>query len=184
MSLGIATNGLLVGDNAALEEQVDEVVAVAAEQGFSFYIASGTIQRGWLKVMNGDVAEGMSLLRSGSTAYRAIGQEAWMPYFIALLAGACEIAGQVEEGLALLDDALQIAKRTGERWFAAELNRRKGELMLRQGQSEPGTLSPSPEHRPGAGGQALGTARRREPGPARPRPGSPRRSPRSAGAGL
>jgi predicted ATPase len=136
MSLGIATIGLLVRDNAALDEQVDEVVAVAAEQGFPHYIASGTIHRGWLKVMNGDVAEGMSLLRSGSTAYRAIGQEAWMPYFMALLAGACEIAGQVEEGLALLDDALQIAKRTGERWFAAELNRRKGELMLRQGQSE------------------------------------------------
>jgi predicted ATPase len=136
MSLGIAAIALLVGDNAALDEQVDEVVAVATEQGFSLYIASGTILRGWLKVMNGDVAEGMSLLRSGSTAYRAVGQEAWMPYFIALLAGACEIAGQVEEGLALLDDALQIAKRTGERWFAAELNRHKGELMLRQGQFE------------------------------------------------
>jgi predicted ATPase len=38
--------------------------------------------------------------------------------------------------LALLDDALQIAERTGERWFAAELNRHKGELLLRQGHSE------------------------------------------------
>ena len=59
-----------------------------------------------------------------------------MPQNIALLAGACEIAGQVEEALALLDDALQIVERTGERWFAAELNRHKGRLLLRQGHSE------------------------------------------------
>jgi predicted ATPase len=36
-----------------------------------------------------------------------------------------------------LDDALQIVERTGERWFEAELNRQKGELLQRQGQSEP-----------------------------------------------
>jgi predicted ATPase len=35
-----------------------------------------------------------------------------------------------------LDDALQITDRTGERWFAAELNRHKGQLLLRQGHSE------------------------------------------------
>jgi predicted negative regulator of RcsB-dependent stress response len=37
-----------------------------------------------------------------------------------------------------LDDALQSVERTGERWFAAELNRHKGKLLLRQGQSEAG----------------------------------------------
>ena len=58
------------------------------------------------------------------------------PQFIALLAAACEIAGQVEEGLTLLDDALQIVEKTGERWFAAELNRQKGRLLLRRGRTE------------------------------------------------
>src|SRR6266404_3503401 len=50
--------------------------------------------------------------------------------------GACEIAGQIEESLTLLDNALQIVERTGERWFAAELNRHKGQLLERQGHSE------------------------------------------------
>ena len=45
------------------------------------------------------------------------------------------IAGQAEEALALLNDALQLVERTGERWFAAELNRHKGQLLLRQGHS-------------------------------------------------
>ena len=35
-----------------------------------------------------------------------------------------------------MDDALQIVERTGQRWFAAELNRHKGQLLLRQGHSE------------------------------------------------
>jgi predicted ATPase len=36
----------------------------------------------------------------------------------------------------LLDEALQIVERTGERFFAAELNRHKGQLLMRQGHSE------------------------------------------------
>jgi len=75
-------------------------------------------------------------LRHGLSAFRATGAQAWVPYLIALLAGACKIAGQVEEGLTLLDDAMQIAERTGERWFEAELYRHKGQLLLRQGRTQ------------------------------------------------
>src|SRR5207245_2190337 len=53
----------LVGDNAALDEWADQLVAVTMEQGFPFWRAQGTIYRGWVKVKNGEVAEGISLLR-------------------------------------------------------------------------------------------------------------------------
>jgi class 3 adenylate cyclase/predicted ATPase len=126
----------LVGENSALDEPAGQLVEVATEQGFPFYRALGTISRGWVTVRNGDVAEGMSLLRSGSAAFRATGAELWLPYHIALRARACEIAGQIEEASALLDEALQIVKRTGERWFAAELYRHEGQLLLQQGHAE------------------------------------------------
>ena len=122
----------LIGDDAALDEWADQLVAVATEQGFPFRCAMATISRGWVKVRNGDAAEGMLLLRSGLAAYRATGAEVWVPHFVALLAGACEIAGQIEESLTLLDEAFQIVERTGERWFEAELYRRKGQLLLKQ----------------------------------------------------
>jgi len=136
-TLGSATGLLsLVGDDAALGERVDQLVAVTTEHGFAHWRALGTIYRGWVKVKNADVAEGISLMRSGSSAYLATGApELSMPSHI-LLARACEIAGQVEEAFTLLDDALQIAARTGERWFAAELYRHRGQLLLRQGHSE------------------------------------------------
>jgi predicted ATPase len=126
----------LVGDNAGLGEWADQLVAVTTEQGFPFWRALGTIFRGWVKTKNGDVTEGVSLLRSGSTAYRATGAGVWIPYQIVLLARACEIAGQVDEAVTLSDEALQIVEKTGERWFEAELNRHKGQLLLRQGHTE------------------------------------------------
>ena len=126
----------LIGDTAVLGERVDQLVALATEQGFPFWRAQGTIYRGWVKVKNGDVTEGISLLRNGSAAYRATGAELWMPHHLGLMASACEIAGQVEEAVILLDEALHIVKRTGERWFEAELNRQKGQLLLRQGYFE------------------------------------------------
>jgi predicted ATPase len=75
----------------------------------------------------------MSLLRSGLTAVRATGVEMWMSHFTALLARACETAGQIEEGLSLFDEALQIVDKTGERWFAAELNRHKASWCCGKG---------------------------------------------------
>jgi predicted ATPase len=126
----------LVGDNAALDEQADELVAVATEQGFPYWRAVGDIFRGWAKAKNGDLTEGISILRSGSTTFRATGAEVYVPHHTALLAGVYEIAGQINEAVTLLDDALQMVERTGELWFAAELNRHKGWLLLNQGHSE------------------------------------------------
>jgi len=127
----------LAGDNAAaLNERADELVAVATDQGFALWGALGALYRGWAKTERGDAVEGISLIRSGLATYRATGTELWMPFFTALLAKACEIAGQIEEAATLVGEALQIIERTGERWYAAELYRHKGRLLLRQGYAE------------------------------------------------
>jgi predicted ATPase len=112
------------------------MIAIATEQDFAFWRAYGMICCGWIKVKNGDGAEGISLLRTGLAAYRATGGETYMPHHIDLLARACEIAGQLDEPVTLLDEALQIVERTGERWYEAELYRHKGQLLLRQGHIE------------------------------------------------
>jgi predicted ATPase len=126
----------LVGNYVALDSRANQLVTLATEQGFPYWRAMGTIYRGWVKVKNGDLAEGMCLLRSGLTAYCATEAELLVPYYNALLARACESAGQLEESLALLDEVFQIVERTGERWFAAELNRHKGQQLLQQGYVE------------------------------------------------
>jgi predicted ATPase/class 3 adenylate cyclase len=137
LSLSLGTLPLsLVGDNAALDDRAAQLVAVATEQGFPVWRAMGTVHRGWVMIKTGDLTRGISLLRSGWAAYRATGTDMWTPYNTALLARACDFAGQIEEALTLLDDALQIVERTGQRWFAAELNRHQGRLLLKQGHTE------------------------------------------------
>jgi len=137
VSLAIGTRlQSLFGDDAALDEWTGELVTVAAEQGFLHWSAMAPIYRGWVKVKSGEVTEGVHLLRRGLDAFRATGTKVHVPYFTALLAAACDIAGHIEEASTLLDDALQMVDRTGERWFAAELNRLKGQLLLRQGRTE------------------------------------------------
>jgi class 3 adenylate cyclase/predicted ATPase len=126
----------LIGDNTALDKQTDQLVAVAIEHDFAFHHLWGTIYRGWVKVENGDVAEGISLLRSSSTALRATGSEAMVPLPFVLLARACQIEGQTEAAVTALDDGLQVVERTGVCWLAAELNRYKGQLLLWQGHAE------------------------------------------------
>jgi class 3 adenylate cyclase/predicted ATPase/DNA polymerase III delta prime subunit len=122
---------LLLGDNAALGELAGQLIAISTEQSFAYWRALGEVYGGWVRVKDGDVAEGLRLIRSGSTAYRATGALAWLPFHLGLLARACEIAGQVGEAVALLDDALQTVESTGERLLEAELHRHRGELLLR-----------------------------------------------------
>ena len=124
---------ILIGDTAA---RADQLASVAGEQGFAHWRGVGAIYRGWAKVNDGDVADGLPLMRSGTAAFRATGAELWTPHFIALLADAHEIAGQLEEALILLDNALEVVERIGERWLEAELHRNKGQLLLRQEHTE------------------------------------------------
>jgi len=126
----------LAGDHAALDRCATPLMEIASDQGFPFYRALATIYIGWSKVLGGEIEKGLSLLRTGISAHDATGVETQISFYVALSAKAYEIAGQVDEALSLADDALQIAERIGERWFAAELYRHKGQLLARRGDAE------------------------------------------------
>jgi len=63
---------------------------------------------------------------------RAAGVDQGLPYWLALLAEAYGTSAQTEEGLALLSEALLVADKAGGRYWAAELYRLKGVLLLHQ----------------------------------------------------
>ena len=125
-----------IRDLSTSAELTEEAIAIATELGFPHWRAQGTIFRGWARFRNGDVTDGMALLRSGLGSYRAAGAEQWVTCYLTLMARACGMIGQFQEGLALLDEASQIVERTGERVYAADLNQQKGELLLRQGHTD------------------------------------------------
>ena len=91
------------------------------------------MHQGWIRTQNGQVPEGISLLRNGLAARRADGEGMWSTHYLALLARASEIAAQNEEALRLLEETMQLVEKTGVRWLAAEFSRHKGEMFQRQG---------------------------------------------------
>ena len=116
----------------AVRERAEALMTLSDEQGFPYWLAFGTILRGWALTLQKEGAEGIEQMRQGLAAQRATGAEIDQPYFLFLLAEADEKAGQTQEGLTVLNEALDMVNATEERYWEAELLRRKGELLLMQ----------------------------------------------------
>jgi predicted ATPase len=114
------------------QERAEAVMALSAEQGFPDWLAWGTMMRGWALAEQGQEEEGITQIRQGLAAYRAIGGETMGSYFLALVAEAYGQVGQSEEGFTVLAEALAVVDRTGERFYEAELYRIKGTLTLQK----------------------------------------------------
>ena len=116
----------------AAQERAEKVMALCSEQRFPYFLAWGTILQGWALAAQGQGGAGIAQMRQGLAAHRATGAEEHRPFFLALLAEAHGRAGQVEEGLSVLTEALAAVNKTGERVYEAELYRLKGELLQKQ----------------------------------------------------
>jgi len=74
-------------------------------------------------------------IQEGLAASRATGSGLWRPHFLCLLAEACLEAGRLDDGLSALTEALAAADEHENRHHEAEIHRLKGELLLKQDDS-------------------------------------------------
>ena len=108
------------------QERAEAAITLCSEQGFAFFSAMGTIDRGGALAEQGRGEEGIAQMGQGLAVYQGTGAELFRPYGLALLAEAYGQVGQVEEGLSVLAEALAAVEKTGERMWEAELYRLKG----------------------------------------------------------
>jgi class 3 adenylate cyclase/predicted ATPase len=109
---------------------LQELTALGNEQRFPHYVAAANIMRGHVIAAGGETTEGVKLAQQGFADMLSTGLIWNQTYFLGLMAQSCERAGQIDEASALLARALEMADRTGERWFEAELHRYKGEWLV------------------------------------------------------
>jgi predicted ATPase len=114
-------------------ELAESLIAQACEYGLVAWSAIGTSLRGLALVELGYRSEGITQIRHSFAAHGETGSEIARLHFRSLLAEALMKDNQVEESLALVDDALGAALRIGGYHFLAELYRLKGELRLKLG---------------------------------------------------
>jgi predicted ATPase len=146
LSLTMATVAVLQHmrrEGATALEHVQASVVLSTEHGFPYLRAVGTVLQGWGLACAGQVEAGLAQMHQGLAALRATGAELFRPYLLALLATVCGDNGQIETGLGALEEALDAAERHAERFYAAELYRLQGELLLRRCAEADGTLTPT-----------------------------------------
>jgi len=91
---------------------------------------------GWARAERGEVEEGIVQMRCGLDSWRSTGHVVYFPGHLALIADASGRCGQVEEGLALVQEAIDLMEKGGERMWEAEVHRIKGELLKSGRESE------------------------------------------------
>ncbi len=126
----------LLREGPAAERQTEAALAVAVEGGFPYFLSWGLVLRGWALAEQGQTGEGIVRIRDGLAALRASGLELWRSYGLSLLAETCGAAGRLDEAMAALAEALAVVQVNTEHWWEAELYRLKGELLLKQEQSD------------------------------------------------
>jgi pentatricopeptide repeat protein len=126
----------LRGEVQAVQEWAEATIALATRRGFPYQIGVGTLLRGWALTVHGDYEAGLAQLREGLAACQATGSYIEHPYFLALLAEGYGQAGQFEEGLEVLDEALEMGGHSQTFFFEPELLRLKGSLLLQTAERE------------------------------------------------
>jgi predicted ATPase len=115
----------------------NEYVALADEHGFPHWAAYGRIVQGWVAAHNGDTTAGIALIREGLARTEATGSRNYYPFHLGLFAEALALAGEIDEGLAVLDQALANSAAYGQKGTDAELHRLRGELTRQLPRPDP-----------------------------------------------
>jgi predicted ATPase len=119
----------------AAQEAAEGVIALSGEHGFTEFLAYATTLRGWAMARQGRNEEGIAQTQEGLAALRAAGAELGRPHFLCLLAEACMETGRLYDGLGALTEALAAVDEHGHHAAEAEIHGLKGELLLKQDDS-------------------------------------------------
>jgi|GEM_PF-515284 len=110
----------------------DELVALAAEESFPFWLAGGRILRGWCFAKRQQFDEAIVDLAEGADAWKRTGARVMEPYWLGLQAEVRSLLGDHYTATQLFDKADAVAACNGEYWERPELLRFRAEALLRR----------------------------------------------------
>jgi predicted ATPase len=118
-------------------EAAEALIDLSRKHGFAFWRAVGGYDRARALAELGHVQEGIAGMRAVVDASRPTGEVPTLAWRLTWLAEAHGKAGQVDEGLALVAEALELNKKSGERAFGPAAHHSvKGDLLLARSPSD------------------------------------------------
>jgi predicted ATPase len=118
-----------------VRDRAERLLHLVDEHEFPIWRALGICLLGAANTAMGQVEEGLAKVRQGVDLYQGLKTPpVFWPMLRALEAGAYAQAGRVDDGLAMVDEALEIASRGSRSTMLPEFQLLKGDLLLALGQ--------------------------------------------------
>ncbi len=135
LSLAIALfqNGLVHferGEFDRMAERIGELVRLAEQLGFPFWLGVGSFFQGIARVESGTGEAGMAQMQQAVVDLAGLGNGLGAPAFLLVLATALWKVGRHDEALGTLDLGLAQAEMTSQHYVDGELHRLRGEILL------------------------------------------------------
>jgi predicted ATPase len=123
-------------ETATLPVVLRENQRLAREHGYNARDTITSLQQAQLDIYEGRLEQGIQLMGKSLATWQAAGGALPVPYYLGVLAEVYGNAGQVEEGLTVLAEALALDQTGGIRFNEAGLYRLKGELILQRARQQ------------------------------------------------
>ena len=119
------------GETEKVQTLAEAAFNIALEYDYAQWLGMSVMLQGWVKAQRGEHQAGIAQIQQGLAGWRASGSRLSMPHNLLLLAEALLAADRLEQALQTIDEAWAMSQETGEHFLDAELQRFKGELLLR-----------------------------------------------------
>jgi tetratricopeptide (TPR) repeat protein len=123
------------GDLDDATAMVDEGRRLAGEHGFGLWLAGLRGVAGAIHVARGEAAAAVSDLEPALAEFRRLGVLMHTPTMLAGLGTACLQLGRLPEGVAAVDEGIELGRSTRSCWYEPELWTLRGRLLAAQGAS-------------------------------------------------
>jgi class 3 adenylate cyclase/predicted ATPase len=111
--------------------------SVAHEHGIGLWIAFGAFLEAWVELRSGSSETCLLNMRRAAALLDQDDVGAFQPLVKASLAEAEARNGETQAALATIEQALEEFEQTGQRWFDAEIHRRRGDILLEKNPADP-----------------------------------------------
>ena len=129
---GICRIATMTGDFATADREIARLIAVAQGLNALVWEPTGHFLKGKLLVERGAFAQGLLVLRDAFETCDRTGWRISYAEFKSALALGLAKTGLLDEALVALDEAMAAEREEGYGWFAPELLRIKGDVLLQQ----------------------------------------------------
>jgi len=121
---------------AEVDRLASDLIELCTRHNFVYWLAIGSIWRGWARSASGDTAEGIPWIEHGIRDFRAAGSVLGLPSYLALKAEALHLADRTSEALEAINEAEALAERFEQCGFIARIHLLRGVFLAALGADE------------------------------------------------